>query len=536
MLRVLTFAFLLLGVFAFSAMGISFHFERNLRLKAGSTRAGRAAPRRGRNISRNFLYRMLGLAVIFCLGAGCGARVFAQEERPEIIPRRTRPLTNKVKRGNEPRAVGILQLNSNGKGSLIPVAILINGRFFDASAYKADPVPMALERGTVYEAEPDGDSQGLFTVNAALHNAGAGSAHPWLGTGSYLPNGAIAAKGTHKAENVPVGMDTTGDEGPPRLTKPRSEAPEGDAAKPDSGVNAGSGSAGQAPPAQPSQPPKVGTDSSATAPSSSAPPSAGPSSAGQASTEQASGNYYRPTLRRGKPTDAAADDRDDPTEKTVSASAAVSGTVTGAGATKTAEPIRLLAAISDAAGPEPESYKFFWKTGEEEERRNQMLALASAQVRAYAAALVKNHISATPASPKTASAKRKAESQAKPVFEDVQFHGFDLWLANQPVLVLTAKSRIPDASEAVAADQPYSVVLVARTDIYGNLTKLYAGVTDRFHLDVAPEMDLIDVVDADGDGLGELLFRKTSDAGSGYVIYRATADRLWKMFDSLNPE
>jgi hypothetical protein len=29
------------------------------------------------------------------------------------------------------------------------------------------------------------------------------------------------------------------------------------------------------------------------------------------------------------------------------------------------------------------------------------------------------------------------------------------------------------------------------------------------------------------------LFREITDAGSGYVIYRATADKLWKMFDSL---
>jgi hypothetical protein len=42
-------------------------------------------------------------------------------------------------------------------------------------------------------------------------------------------------------------------------------------------------------------------------------------------------------------------------------------------------------------------------------------------------------------------------------------------------------------------------------------------------------------VDADGDGRGELLFRKISDNGNGWVIYRATADKLWKMFDSLNP-
>jgi hypothetical protein len=79
-------------------------------------------------------------------------------------------------------------------------------------------------------------------------------------------------------------------------------------------------------------------------------------------------------------------------------------------------------------------------------------------------------------------------------------------------------------------------MLVTRTDIYGNLHKLYSGVTDRFHLDVTPQLDLIDAVDADGDGRGELLFHKTTDAGNGYAIYKATADTLWKMFDTVNPQ
>ena len=123
------------------------------------------------------------------------------------------------------------------------------------------------------------------------------------------------------------------------------------------------------------------------------------------------------------------------------------------------------------------------------------------------------------------------------MFENVQFRGFDVWLTNQPVMILSAEAHIPAAPGAAGeATASYSVTLVARTDIYGNLRKLYSGVTDKFHLDVTPRMELIDVVDADGDRRGELLFRETTDAGSGYLIYRATPDKLWKMFDSLNAE
>ena len=70
--------------------------------------------------------------------------------------------------------MALLQLTNGGKATLIPIAILVDGKFYDASEYKADPVPMALDSGTVYEAEESGDSLGLFTVSGALHSKTAG--------------------------------------------------------------------------------------------------------------------------------------------------------------------------------------------------------------------------------------------------------------------------------------------------------------------------------------------------------------------------
>src|SRR5207253_6025562 len=72
---------------------------------------------------------------------------------------------------------------------------------------------------------------------------------------------------------------------------------------------------------------------------------------------------------------------------------------------------------------------------------------------------------------------------------------------------------------------------VCSSDLYGELRKLFSAVTDARHLDVTPRMELIDAVDADGDGRAELLFREISDAGSGYAVYRVGGDQLWQLYE-----
>ena len=117
----------------------------------------------------------------------------------------------------------------------------------------------------------------------------------------------------------------------------------------------------------------------------------------------------------------------------------------------------------------------------------------------------------------------------QPSFEEVQLRVFDLSNSNEPVLVLTTTARMPVRPNA-GADPQYIVTLVARDDIYGELHKAFASVTDSQHLDVLPRMELVDAVDADGDGRGELLFRQISDAGKAFVLYRVIGDRLWPLF------
>jgi hypothetical protein len=181
-------------------------------------------------------------------------------------------------------------------------------------------------------------------------------------------------------------------------------------------------------------------------------------------------------------------------------------------------------AISAEAGPEPSPYSYGMKPEEEQQFRKQMLVLAGDEVRARAKLLAAQTIQPSepaknPAARKTASAK-----PTQPDFADVQLRVFDLSNSNEPVLVLSAKAHLPQSS------LQYMVTLVARQDINADFHKVFSNVTDSSHLDVIPQMELIDAVDVDGDGRGELLFRQVSDAGTAFVVYRVIGNQLYALF------
>jgi hypothetical protein len=342
--------------------------------------------------------------------------------------------------------------------------IMYEGKFYDAGSFKAAPVPMALETGTVYEGVRDGKPLGLFTVTETSGGPGA-----WIAEGTWEPAGSAPPK---KAPEPPKPANEESDK-PPRLTRSGPEKPK---------------------PAAVSAPQDQSEKKTSSAPPASSSPTEDPD---------------RPRLRREKP--RPQDQNESPA-------------MSAEPLEKAAGPMQILPAISDAEGTEPRPYTYAAKAQEEQQFRKKMTALATAQImeRAHARA-------AQTASPSPSKSARSSRAPT-PVLVDVQLRIFDLSNANEPTLVLTAKAQMPPGSAGGPAVE-YYVTVVARSDLYGDLQKAFSNVTDSRHVDVLPRFDLIDAVDADGDGHGELLFAKVSDAGRAFVVYRVIGNQLWSLFE-----
>jgi hypothetical protein len=453
-----------------------------------------------------------------------------------------------------PRALGLIQLSPNGKkGRIIPIAIMMDGKFYDAGSYKAAPVPMALDFGIVYEGFRSGVSQGFFTITQPGQLN-----HVWIAEGTWLPAGSKALE-RHKKYATPVIADEDKN-GPPILHR-RAEKTDSDSKDNDKDKDKDQPKPAPAPTPPTTTPPANAPSSPDSAKAPTAPESAKapvPPETAKASAPDASSTASdepredpnRPRLRRGMPDSSARRD----TYPTFDALAVATPGAGAAGTTKpdaktakdsaaASPPITFIfiPAISDAGGPDPRPYTYDVKPAEEAIYRNKMLDLAATLVRGHANAATKDAAAAPKKSSATKSAAKSGGKLPVPVFDDVSLRIFDLSNSNEPVLVLSAKTHPLAVSAGVSAGaatsatgrvgEPQEITLIARTNLEGELRKLFFSQTDSRHLDATPRMELIDAVDADGDGRGELLFRRTFDEGSAYAIYRVTADRLWPLFE-----
>lgn len=170
-------------------------------------------------------------------------------------------------------------------------------------------------------------------------------------------------------------------------------------------------------------------------------------------------------------------------------------------------------AISDAAQHEMRSLLYPMTSVERSDKTDQMNALALAEVRKFVAKRT------TPGLPKNAT------------ITDFDLRGYDLEYTNSPTLVFTGKLPVASAKALRGGEFAYFVTVVAREDVNGTPIEIFSSVTDSNHLDAFSRMEIIDAVDADANGRGDLLFRLYSDTGVSYSLYRVYPYEMKKVFE-----
>ncbi|MGA2686807.1 MAG: hypothetical protein ABSE85_01925 [Candidatus Korobacteraceae bacterium] len=475
-----------------------------------------------------YLYRNSGrwaiatLLALWSLVAFSGAQIRDRTQHSDQQPSQTQS-TEKKKTQRGPRAIAVLEFLPGGGARLVPVALWIDDRFYDASLYGANPEPMALLPETVYEATDYGEPTGLFTVTTPEQVKGS-----WVGTGRWKPELPFDKKLAQQAakQPKPKPIDDPADDRPVLHRAAGSSGSSGSDTSSNSGSSqtAPSGSTNPsggntAPsPDEPSDRPTLKKPSSET---SAAPPdtaasstSPSPNAASPAATSSPDeSDPNRPTLRRGKPATSATT----PESKPFSAAQST------APATPQSQPKLIAAlnsvgrhsypAVSDATPHEGRSLLYPMNTNERSDKSEQLTALAMDEIRKFIAQRK------TPALPKNAA------------ITDYDLRAFDLEFSNSPTFVLTATLPVVTVKALGGGAFNYFVTFVAHEDINGRPIKIFSSVTDSNHLDSFARMEIIDALDADANGRGDLLFRQYSDVAISYSLYRVYPYEMKKVFE-----
>ncbi|HUR37491.1 MAG TPA: hypothetical protein VM009_06720 [Terriglobales bacterium] len=508
----------------------------------------------------------------------------------QAFPAAAQLRTTKPKKG--PRAIGVVSWQANAQGKaiprLLPVLIVEEGKFYDANLYRAQPRPMALDYGVVYEAQDKGDVLGYFTVKNALNSA----PREWFGVGEFeavassaspelrdrtqtaelvkevKPGENSAEKKTDKiftesvddrdikkkttvydeeGKEVPAGQ--TDEDKPPTLKRkegdidrspqvapPKKETPKVDPAEEDAErpkLKRGSPAGTSTTAASPSAPAKAGAQTPASAPTPAG--AAAGAAAGTAAKKTGDQDPNRPILRRGGSTQQktgseAEQDAGTPIPARVQARGDLTPVAKpGAGfATRVFQAVAV-SDVEDTAGAAiRQNFRFRWTDGERDEFAAKLRKIAQEEaiksLRASGQLAQSSSVPPARSATRTGAQSRTPQAVAPAVtLTDTQLLGLDLDANNSAELVYSAKAGLDGG-------RTLFVTLVARADVDGNPRKLFAQVATSDRLDVTSRLELVDAVDADGDGRGELLFRRVREHGADFILYRVGVDTLSELF------
>jgi hypothetical protein len=382
-------------------------------------------------------------------------------------------LRGQKKQPRGPRAIAVVAWTSdratpNVRTSVLtPIAILAEGRYYDANLYLAQPMPLALDSGVIYDVLKNGDPIGTFTVGGALDKNDA-----WYGTGLFQDKSSAAPQ---SAKGGPLTLHSRNGGKAPESTSNSAAADDRPRLR-------------RGPP--PPQAPQQQTDSEL------------------ASIDR---DPNRPKLHRETEGEIQQEKAQQKKAEAANPQAILNDSET-----------HMLAAVSDAHGPEEHSFVFHYKDNEKEDLRSAMEKLARSE-------LARSGVASE--GPKTSARKSTRQQHSQPLggaLEDVHFAAFDVNTDNAPIVVYSATAMVNDKKKYIT--------VAAWEEIDESLRKIFAQVTDDAHLDVYPRLELVDALDADGNGRGDLLFRAIGDQGSRFVLYHPGPDSLDLLFDSSRAE
>lgn len=400
------------------------------------------------------------------------------------------------------RATAVLEftgdLRSIKESRLVPIAVWDGVQYQPGGLYLAQPAPLAVLSGTQYELEADGKAQGYFNVSDAEDLAGL-----WIGVGSFAAP-AAPASAHPKAPNGHAYEIKEADPNKPHFAHvPESDNPDGTPKNSQSqqGAEAGqptlhsrpsgdSSSAGSAPNAQGSHSGDVDPDR--------------PTFHHRAETSQASGASTMPV---------------DPNRPRLSYVAPDSQA-------KLAKPdalfgmpadMKQVAGVSDSNAIDTQSFTYSWAAPEDAQKMEAALETAAEQAVAPPAP------ASPPAKPKTTHVTRHktAPPPLPPALSDEEFHAFGLTFGGGATMVFTARTT--------AAPEKY-VTIIAQPDFYGKAQILLKQVANADDLDVTPHMRLVDAVDTEGNGRGDLIFELRGQTYRQFAIYRVANGQATQAF------
>jgi hypothetical protein len=190
-----------------------------------------------------------------------------------------------------------------------------------------------------------------------------------------------------------------------------------------------------------------------------------------------------------------------------------------------------MVAVSDAKNRPPHEFVKPWDDAEEKAAvLAKMQAMARAQLAAYgggktapapkAAASSATAKKAAPASPAHRTATTAPASVA---LLDEELKGYTLSYGGAPTYVYSAHTA------GTGTDLRY-VTIVAQADALGELKAAMKSVTDAAHLDRAPWMRFVDVVDVEASNRASMLFELRGQNARQFALYRVIADQPEQIF------